>query len=65
MEEEELLKIAIKAKTPIALGWIDYPDKRGGIGRLLYPSGDFDKDFKEIEDFYHGFRGKHRGRLKL
>jgi len=50
--------IALKAKVPIALGWIDYPDKRGGIGPLIYPSGDFDKDFKEIEDFYRGFRGR-------
>jgi 1-acyl-sn-glycerol-3-phosphate acyltransferase len=50
--------IALKAKVPIALGWIDYPDKRGGIGPLMYPSGDFDKDFKEIEDFYRGFRGR-------
>jgi 1-acyl-sn-glycerol-3-phosphate acyltransferase len=50
--------IALKAKVPIALGWIDYPDKRGGIGPIMYPSGDFDKDFKEIEDFYRGFRGR-------
>ncbi len=57
--------IAIKAEVPIALGWIDYPDKRGGIGPLYYPTGDFDKDFKEIEDFYRGFRGKHPERFNL
>jgi len=57
--------IAIKAEVPIALGWIDYPDKRGGIGPLLYPTGDFDKDFKEIEDFYRGYRGKHPERFNL
>lgn len=50
--------IALKTKVPIALGWIDYPDKRGGIGPTIYPTGDFDKDFKEIEDFYRGFRGR-------
>jgi len=57
--------IAQKAKVPIALGWIDYPDKRGGIGPLIYPSGDFEKDFKEIEDFYRGFRGRHPERFNL
>lgn len=50
--------IALKAKVPIALGWIDYPDKQGGIGPTFNPTGDFDKDFKEIEDFYRGFRGR-------
>jgi hypothetical protein len=55
----------MKAEVPIALGWIDYPDKRGGIGPLMYPSGDFDNDFKEIEDFYRGFRGKHPERFNL
>ena len=57
--------IALKAEVPIALGWIDYPDKRGGIGPLFYPTGDFDKDFKKIEDFYRGFRGKHPERFNL
>ena len=50
--------IALKAKVPIALGWINYPDKRGGIGPLIYPSGDFETDFKEIENYYRGMKGR-------
>ncbi|MCF6342954.1 MAG: 1-acyl-sn-glycerol-3-phosphate acyltransferase [Bacteroidales bacterium] len=57
--------IALKAEVPIALGWIDYPDKRGGIGPLFYPTGNFEKDFNEIQDFYRGFRGKHPERFNL
>ena len=57
--------IALKANIPIALGFIDYPTKRGGIGKIVYPTGDFEKDFKEIEDFYRGFRGKHPERFNL
>ena len=57
--------IALKAKIPIALGFIDYPTKRGGIGKIVYPTGDFEKDFKEIENFYRGFRGKHPERFNL
>lgn len=57
--------IALKAEVPIALGWIDYPVKQGGIGPTFYPSGDFEKDFKMIEDFYQGYRGKHPERFNL
>ena len=47
------------AKVPIALGWMDYTDKKGGVAKMFYPSDDMDKDMAEIMDFYKGFRGKH------
>jgi 1-acyl-sn-glycerol-3-phosphate acyltransferase len=48
--------IAQKAKVPIALGFLDYKLREGGITRVLMPTGDYEKDFAEIEEFY---RGKH------
>ena len=51
--------IALQAKVPILLSYIDYEKKEAGVGPPFYPTGDFEKDFKEIEDFYRGRVGKH------
>ena len=37
---------------PIALGYLDYQKKEAGIARLLWPSGDIEKDMREIMAFY-------------
>ncbi len=52
--------IALGAKVPISLGFIDYGRKTGGIGPLFYPTGDIDADMKEIRKFYAGIKGKHQ-----
>jgi len=57
--------IAVKANVPILLSYIDYGKKVAGIGRVFYPTGDFKKDFKEIEDFYRGRQGRHSGKFNL
>ena len=44
--------IAERAKVPIALGFIDYKSKTGGVGPILFPSGDYEKDLITIQDFY-------------
>ncbi len=44
--------IALTAKVPIFCGYLDYKKKEGGIGMVLNPTGDFEKDFQKIEDFY-------------
>jgi len=44
--------IAVKAKVPIALAYVDYAKKETGIGPMIYPSGDPEKDFEEIMKFY-------------
>ncbi|NOX48022.1 MAG: glycerol acyltransferase [Chlorobi bacterium] len=51
--------IALRAKVPILLGVIDYKKKEAGLGPMVYPSGDFEKDFKFIEDFYRPLNGKY------
>lgn len=51
--------IALKSQVPIVPGYLDYKDKIAGIGELFYPSGDFEKDFKMLEDFYKGRTAKY------
>lgn len=51
--------VALKAKVPIALGFIDYSKKECGIDKLIYPTGDYKADMKLIVDFYKHIRGKH------
>jgi len=44
--------IALKAKVPIALSYLDYRTKTAGIGPSFMPSGCFRKDMIQIRKFY-------------
>jgi 1-acyl-sn-glycerol-3-phosphate acyltransferase len=44
--------IALGAQVPIALGFLDYKRKRGGIGGLFHPTGNITDDMNEIQKFY-------------
>ncbi len=57
--------IALNANVPIVLGYLDYKNKTGGFGPIMYPSGDFEADFKVIEDFYRDKTAKHPERFNL
>lgn len=57
--------IAQKANVPIVLSFIDYGNKKVGIGPILNTTGDFEKDFKVIEDFYRGMKAKHPEKFNL
>ena len=57
--------IALEAKVPIALAYIDYRNKTGGVGHLLYPSGDFEKDMEIIYEFYKDKTARHPERFYL
>ena len=46
--------IAMEAKAPVQLAFIDYKQKRLGITDLLTPSGDVKADMQRIYDFYNG-----------
>jgi len=50
--------IACGANVPIVLGFLDYRRKVGGIGPLIYPSGNIAADMETIRDFYDGVTGK-------
>ena len=51
--------VAVGANVPIGLGYLDYKNKKAGVGKLAYPSGDMHKDMKEIMDFYKNIPAKH------
>lgn len=51
--------IALQAQVPIMLFGIDYPSKTISCTRTLIPSGDIEKDMREIKLYFKNFRGKH------
>jgi len=55
--------IANQAQVPIALGYLDYAKKEGGVGKVIYPNGDMESQMKEIRDFYRGMTPKHPERF--
>jgi len=57
--------IAVEAKVPILLSYIDYKKKVAGVGPAFWPSGDVDKDMKEIENFYSGIHAKYPEQFNL
>jgi 1-acyl-sn-glycerol-3-phosphate acyltransferase len=60
--------IAVEAGVPIALGYLDWANKKLGIGATLYPSGDIKQDFQIIREFYKdksGLRRENQGPIAL
>lgn len=51
--------IALQAQVPIVLVGIDYPSKTISCTKAVMPSGDMEKDMREIKLYYKDFRGKH------
>lgn len=57
--------VALAAKVPIALGFLDYKAKKAGVGKIIYPTGDVAKDMKEIMDFYKNITPKFPSKFAL
>jgi 1-acyl-sn-glycerol-3-phosphate acyltransferase len=57
--------IALNAKVPIFFGFLDYRKKEGGIGMMMEPSGNFEADFKIIENFYRDKTARHPEKFNL
>ncbi len=55
--------IAQTARLPILLAYIDYPNKRVGLGPVFEPSGDIERDMAAIKAFYAPMRGKQGQRV--
>jgi len=51
--------IANGANVPIALGFLDYKRKVGGIGKVVQPTGDIERDMQSIRAFYTDVSGKY------
>lgn len=56
---------ALKAKVPIALGILDYKKKTANIGLIFQPSGDKEKDWEIIRNYYKDASAKHPGSFSL
>jgi 1-acyl-sn-glycerol-3-phosphate acyltransferase len=50
--------IALTAEVPILLAYMDYTQKRVGLGPIFQPTGDVEADMASIKAFYAPFRGK-------
>lgn len=57
--------IAVKAGVPILLTALDYKQKSGIFGELLFPTGNYDEDLKKIESFYKGVVAKYPEKFNL
>lgn len=51
--------VALGAKVPIALGYLDYAKKEAGVGLVFQPTGDMEADMQRIMDFYRDIKGKY------
>lgn len=58
-------EIAKMTNTPIGLSHIDFRSRTLGVGKMFYPTGDYEKDLAEIEKYYYGMRGKKKGQFNL
>lgn len=56
---------AVGAGVPIALGYLDYGKKVAGFGDLFYPTGDYQRDLLEIQNFYRKFTARHPEKSSL
>lgn len=50
--------IALKAQVPIMLIGVDYPSKTITSTKAVVPTGDFERDMREIKLYFKDFRGK-------
>jgi 1-acyl-sn-glycerol-3-phosphate acyltransferase len=50
--------IALEARVPIVLAYMDYQRKVSGLGPVFVPSGDVDADMLQIKQFYAGIKGR-------
>ena len=50
--------IALKASIPVLLYGVDFTDKRIVCKKTIIPSGNIDKDMREIKLYFKDFRGK-------
>ncbi len=57
--------VALKAGVPVGLGYLDYKKREAGVGKMVYPSGDRDRDFREIMDFYRNIQPRHPAKFSI
>lgn len=50
--------VAMKANVPIAIGFMDYKKRECGIDKIIYPTGNFKEDMKDVMRYYATMTGK-------
>ena len=51
--------MAMAAKVPLILGYVDYARKAAGCGPVIYLTGNVGADMDRIRTFYDGIEGRH------
>lgn len=51
--------IALGANVPIVCSKLNYAKKELHFGNVFYPTGDKEKEIKELEDYFKGVHGKY------
>ena len=51
--------VACGAGVPVAMGFLDYARREGGIGPLLHPGNDVGADMEKLRTFYAGKLGRY------
>lgn len=51
--------IAMESKVPIYIAYVDYKNKIGGFHSLFEPTGDINKDFRDIKLILSQYKGKY------
>jgi 1-acyl-sn-glycerol-3-phosphate acyltransferase len=51
--------VAIGAKVPIVLGYLDYEKKEAGVGPVFQTTGDMEADLESIKAFYRTKKAKY------
>ena len=51
-------RIAHGAGVPIVCGFMDYGNRRAGLGPVIYPTGDYEKDMAPAFAFYSAMAGR-------
>ena len=54
-------QVALAAGIPVGLGYIDYATRTVGIDTYLHFTGDRERDFERLREFYRPKRGLHPG----
>jgi 1-acyl-sn-glycerol-3-phosphate acyltransferase len=52
-------RVALGARVPLALAFIDFARREIGVGAVLEPTGDADADFARLRAFYSEKTGRH------
>ncbi|OGO33955.1 MAG: hypothetical protein A2W35_03805 [Chloroflexi bacterium RBG_16_57_11] len=51
--------MAVGAKVPLVLGFVDYKRRQVGVGPVVYPSADIEETFAQLRLFYADKKGRY------